>query len=148
MAKAQAKDASGNVRYGDIGVVPAGQDHRALRAGGTAITLKYIDPSYTIRSVPATPHDSAFCLLLGHSAAHAAMSGRTNLVVSFWNHRFTHVPIRLAVSERKKIDPEGRSGRVCSPRPGSRGTCADGGPPAAASWPGTAATACQVASGS
>ena len=74
---------------------------------GTPITLKYIDPSYTIRSVPATPHDSAFCLLLGHSAAHAAMSGRTNLVVSFWNHRFTHVPIRLAVSERKKIDPEG-----------------------------------------
>ena len=69
------------------------------------ITLKYIDPSYTIRSVPATPHDAAFCLLLGQSAVHAGLSGRTNMVVSFWNHRFTHVPISLAVSERKKIDP-------------------------------------------
>ena len=67
----------------------------------------YIDPSYTIRSVPATAHDSAFCLLLGQSAVHAGLSGRTNMVVSFWNHQFTHVPISLAVSERKKIDPEG-----------------------------------------
>ena len=56
--------------------------------------------------MPATAHDSAFCLLLGQNAVHAGLSGRTNMVVSFWNHRFTHVPISLAVSERKKIDPE------------------------------------------
>jgi 6-phosphofructokinase 1 len=72
-----------------------------------AISLKYIDPSYSIRSVPATAHDSAYCLLLGHCAAHAAMTGRTKMVVGFWNHQFTHVPIPLAVSERKRIDPEG-----------------------------------------
>jgi 6-phosphofructokinase 1 len=71
------------------------------------ISLKYIDPSYTIRSVPATSHDSAFCLLMGQCAVHAGMSGRTNMVVGFWNHMFTHVPIFLAVSQRKKIDPEG-----------------------------------------
>jgi 6-phosphofructokinase 1 len=70
------------------------------------INLKYIDPSYTIRSTPANPHDSAFCLLLGQSAVHAGMTGRTNMVVSFWSHQFTHVPISLAVSQRKKIDPE------------------------------------------
>ena len=69
------------------------------------INLKYIDPSYMIRSVPANPRDAAFCLLLGQSAVHAGMSGRTNMVVSFWNHQFTHVPITLAVSQRKKIDP-------------------------------------------
>ncbi len=107
MAKAQARDASGNVRYGDIGVFLRDKVREHFEREGVEMTLKYIDPSYAIRSVPATPHDSAFCLLLGHSAAHAAMSGRTNLVVSFWSHRFTHVPIRLAVSERKKIDPEG-----------------------------------------
>jgi 6-phosphofructokinase 1 len=56
--------------------------------------------------VPATAHDSAFCLLLGQNAVHASLSGRTNMVVSFWNHQFTHVPISLAVSERKKIDTE------------------------------------------
>jgi 6-phosphofructokinase 1 len=106
MASSQERDPSGNVRYGDIGIRlrDAITDH--FKRIGTAITLKYIDPGYTIRSVPATAHDSAFCLLLGQSAVHAGLSGRTNMVVSFWNHRFTHVPISLAVSERKKIDPE------------------------------------------
>jgi 6-phosphofructokinase 1 len=107
MAKSEDRDASGNIRYGDIGVFlrDAITDH--FKRIGTAITLKYIDPGYTIRSVPATPHDSAFCLLLAHNAVHAGLSGRTNMVVSFWNHQFTHVPISLAVSRRKKIDPEG-----------------------------------------
>ena len=107
MARAEERDGSGNVKYGDIGVFlrDAIRDH--FKRSGTEISLKYIDPSYIIRSVPANPHDSAFCLLLGHSAVHAGMSGRTNMVVSFWNHQFTHVPIPLAVAERKKIDPEG-----------------------------------------
>ena len=71
------------------------------------ISLKYIDPSYTIRSVPADAHDSAFCLMLGQNAVHAGMSGRTNMVVGHWHHQFTHVPIGLATSARKKIDPDG-----------------------------------------
>jgi 6-phosphofructokinase 1 len=107
VAQTQERDASGNVKYGDVGVFlrDAIKDH--FKRIGVEIGLKYIDPSYTIRSVPSTPHDSAFCLLLGHNAVHAGMSGRTNMVVSFWNHQFTHVPISLAASERKKIDPEG-----------------------------------------
>ena len=107
MATSQERDASGNVKYGDIGVFLRDAITDYFKRKGTAITLKYIDPSYTIRSVPATAHDSALCLLLGQSAVHAGLSGRTNMVVSFWNHQFTHVPIALAVSERKKIDPEG-----------------------------------------
>ena len=107
MAKSQARDASGNVKYGDIGVFLRDAITDRFKRIGTAITLKYIDPSYTIRSLPATADDSAFCLLLGQAAVHAGLSGRTNMVVSFWNHQFTHVPISLAVSERKKIDPEG-----------------------------------------
>ena len=105
MAKTQERDASGNVKYGDIGVFLRDAITKHFKQAGTDVTLKYIDPSYTIRSVPATPHDAAFCLLLGQSAVHAALGGRTNMVVSFWNHRFTHVPIALAVSERKRIDP-------------------------------------------
>jgi 6-phosphofructokinase 1 len=101
------RDASGNVKYGDIGIALRDAITQHFREAGMQIGLKYIDPSYIIRSVPATPHDSAFCLLLGHNAVHAGMSGRTNMVISFWNHQFTHVPISLAVSERKKIDPEG-----------------------------------------
>ena len=106
MAKSQERDASGNIKYGDIGVFLRNRITDYFKRIGTQVTLKYIDPSYTIRSVPATAHDSAFCLLLGQSAVHAGLSGRTNMVVSFWNHQFTHVPISLAVSERKKIDPE------------------------------------------
>jgi 6-phosphofructokinase 1 len=102
-----ARDASGNVKYGDIGTFLRDAISRHFRSLSMEITLKYIDPSYTIRSVPANPHDSALCLLLGQNAVHAGMAGRTNMVVAFWNHRFTHVPISLAVSERRKLDPEG-----------------------------------------
>ena len=101
------RDASGNIRPGDIGFFLRDHIKAYFNQQGIEINLKYIDPSYTIRSVPANAHDSAFCLLLGHSAVHAGMTGRTNMVVSVWNHEFTHVPISLAVSQRKKIAPEG-----------------------------------------
>jgi 6-phosphofructokinase 1 len=101
------RDASGNVRYGDIGTFLRDAIKGYFARSGREVTLKYIDPSYIIRSQPANTHDSALCLLLGHSAVHAGMAGRTNMVVGFWNHQFTHVPIALATSARKKIDPEG-----------------------------------------
>jgi 6-phosphofructokinase 1 len=107
MDQTKGQDASGNVSYGDVGRFLRDAIGAYFKRHGIDISLKYIDPSYAIRSVPATAHDAAFCLLLGHNAVHAGMSGRTNMVVSFWNHRFAHVPIRLAVSERKQIDPDG-----------------------------------------
>jgi 6-phosphofructokinase 1 len=100
------RDASGNRRHGDIGLFLRDAIQRYFMQIEMPINLKYIDPSYAIRSVPATAHDSAFCLLLGHSAVHAGMTGRTNMVVGFWNHQFTHVPIPMAVSDRKRIDPD------------------------------------------
>ena len=107
MAGDGERDASGNIKHRDIGVFLRDAITRHFKDSGTPFSLKYIDPSYAIRSVPTTAHDSALCLLLGHNAVHAGMSGRTDMVVGFWNHQFTHVPIALAVSERKKIDPEG-----------------------------------------
>ncbi len=100
-------DCSGNIKYGDIGIFLRDNIRDYFKGIGMEINLKYIDPSYMIRSLPANPHDSAFCLVLGQCAVHAGMSGRTNMVVGFWNHLFTHVPISLAVSQRKRIDPEG-----------------------------------------
>ncbi|MFH1207965.1 MAG: hypothetical protein V1673_00210 [Candidatus Omnitrophota bacterium] len=99
------KDASGNVVYGDIGIFLRDQIKTYFKKRGKDITLKYIDPSYEIWSVPANAQDSAICLMLGQNAVHAAMSGRTAMVVGFWNHEFTHVPIALVTSGRKKIDP-------------------------------------------
>ena len=107
LATKTERDASGNVKHADIGTFLRDTIKEHFNRKGMEISLKYIDPSYTIRSQPANPHDSAFCLLLGHNAVHAGMAGRTGMVVGFWNHQFTHVPISLAVSQRKKIDPEG-----------------------------------------
>ncbi len=101
------RDASGNVKLGDIGMYLRDAIRNHFAAAGVRTNLKYIDPSYIIRSQPANPHDSALCLLLGHNAVHAGMSGRTGMVVGLWNNRVTHVPISLATRQRKKIDPEG-----------------------------------------
>jgi 6-phosphofructokinase 1 len=72
------------------------------------IELKYFDPSYLVRSVPANPDDAILCDQLARHAAHAAMAGKTNLVAGLWNGTFTHVPITLAVSEKRHVDPEGQ----------------------------------------
>jgi 6-phosphofructokinase 1 len=106
--KSGETDPSGNVRLGDIGVFLKEQINAHFKKIGMDITLKYIDPSYTIRSVRANPYDSYFCLNLGHNAAHAGMAGFTNMLIGYWNGQFTHVPISLAISERKRIDPNGR----------------------------------------
>lgn len=107
MQSTNERDASGNVRFGDIGVFLRDRINEYLKGLRKEINLKYIDPSYTIRSVRANAHDSAFCLLLGQNAVHAGMAGRTNMVVGDWGGAFTHVPIPMAVSARRKIDPDG-----------------------------------------
>ncbi len=104
----QERDASGNVRFGDIGLFLRDRIIAHFKGLKQELNLKYIDPSYTIRSVPANAHDSAFCLLLGHNAVHAGMSGRTGMLVGDWGGEFTHVPIPMAVARRKKIDAAGR----------------------------------------
>ncbi len=108
MEKTNQQDASGNIRLEDIGIFLKEKIKEYLTGVGMQFSLKYIDPSYTIRSMPATPNDSVFCLLLGHNAVHAGLAGRTNMVVGFWNDQFTHVPVSMAVSERKQIDPKSR----------------------------------------
>jgi 6-phosphofructokinase 1 len=107
LAETGEKDASGNIRLGDVGLFLREQIRSYFRRLGIEVNLRYIDPSYTIRSQPANARDSAYCVLLGHNAVHAAMAGRTEMAVSFWRNEFTHVPVAVAVSKRKKIDPDG-----------------------------------------
>lgn len=104
LESANVKDASGNVRYGDIGLFLKDEIVKYFKSNNIEISLKYIDPSYMIRSLSANARDSALCLLFGHCAVHAGMAGKTDMVVGYWKNRFTHVPIPLAVSSRKKID--------------------------------------------
>ncbi|GAB4341581.1 MAG: ATP-dependent 6-phosphofructokinase [Desulfobulbaceae bacterium] len=101
-------DASGNPKLGNIGHFLREKIKKFFEREQIDITLKYIDPSYTIRSMPANAYDSAFCLLLGYNAVHAGMTGRTNMFIGHSNNQFTHVPIPLVADKRKKIDPKGR----------------------------------------
>jgi 6-phosphofructokinase 1 len=101
------RDASGNLRLLDIGIFLRDQLQRYFAQQGTEITIKYIDPSYTIRSLPANAVDAEYCLMLGQHAVHAGLAGRTEMTVSYWNQHFTHVPMALAAARRKQIDPHG-----------------------------------------
>lgn len=103
----QERDASGNVHLKEIGVFLRDRIARHLTERDIPMSIKYIDPSYTIRSLPANSMDSSFCLILGQHAVHAGMAGRTNMLVGYWNDRFTHVPIRMATAKRKQLDPQG-----------------------------------------
>lgn len=97
-------DASGNARLKDIGMVLRDRINQHFKERGTPITLKYIDPSYQIRSVPASPSDSIYCWNLARNAVHAAMAGNTEMLIGRWHGRFVHVPLPLATRFRKQVD--------------------------------------------
>lgn len=101
------KDASGNVLFNDVGPLLKEIITQYFRERQKPMSLKYIDPSYMIRSLPADSNDSAFCLMLGQNAAHAGMSGRTNMVIGYCNQHFVHLPIDLTIRKRKIINPNG-----------------------------------------
>lgn len=101
------RDASGNVKLHDVGVWLRDRIAAHFAARRTAVALRYIDPSYIIRSLPANAIDAQYCLVLGQHAVHAGMSGRTNMLVGQWNGRFVHVPIPLATTGRRQLDPSG-----------------------------------------
>jgi 6-phosphofructokinase 1 len=101
------KDASGNVKFKDIGILLREKIVEELDHKNVNYSMKYIDPSYIIRSVPANANDSLFCNLLAQNAVHAAMAGRTGFIVGYWNAQFTIIPVPVAVKKRKRISIEG-----------------------------------------
>jgi 6-phosphofructokinase 1 len=103
----RATDASGNIKLGDIGELLKQRITAHLTTVGLPPTIRYIDPSYAIRSVAANSYDSVYCLRLAHAAVHAAMAGRTAAAVARWRQRFVHVPLSLMTSRRNQVDPDG-----------------------------------------
>ena len=101
------KDASGNKRLSDIGTFLRDSITAYFKNETVPVNIKYFDPSYSVRSVPASPHDSVYCFHLAMNAVHAAMSGRTACVVGRWHGHFVHIPMELAIKERKTVDPKG-----------------------------------------
>ncbi|MCL2478208.1 MAG: ATP-dependent 6-phosphofructokinase [Treponema sp.] len=100
-------DASGNPKMADVGVYLRDRINQYFEEKNIEINLKYIDPSYIIRSAPANPADSIYCERLGNAAVHAAMAGKTKLIIGLVNNEFVHVPIKAVISSRNQVDPEG-----------------------------------------
>jgi len=100
---AEGADASGNQRHQDIGLFLKAKIEAYFAAKKFPIAVKYIDPSYTIRSVPANTEDAVLSDQYGRQAIHAAMAGRTDMVVCLSHGHFVHVPSRLVTSSKRKV---------------------------------------------
>lgn len=103
----QTYDASGNIKLQDVGIYLKNRILEHFKAKNISIDLKYIDPSYMIRSVPTNANDSIFAAELGRMAVDAAMAGKTDCLIGYWHGQYTYVPLPLATSKRKFVEPEG-----------------------------------------
>ena len=99
-------DQSGNILNNNIGMFLKDRIHEYFARQNFPISLKYFDPTYLLRGIPANASDAVFCILLAQNAVHAAMSGRTDMLVGHWSDTFTHVPIEMTIKVRKKINPK------------------------------------------
>lgn len=104
---ADLRDASGNLKLKDIGAFLCGKIDAHFKAAKIPAMLRYFDPNYLIRSVPADAEDAMLCDLFARHAVHAAMAGRTGLVVGILHDRFVHVPIEMLTQQKKRMDPDG-----------------------------------------
>ncbi|MGL4986976.1 MAG: ATP-dependent 6-phosphofructokinase [Treponemataceae bacterium] len=100
------KDDSGNTKLSDIGLYLRDKISEHFAKKKIHINLKYMDPSYQIRSSPAAPIDSIYCERLGNNAAHAAMAGKTKCVVGLVHNKYVYLPTQLVTRQRNKVDPE------------------------------------------
>ncbi len=98
-------DASGNVKHKDIGLFLKQKIETYFKVENTPVVVRYFDPSYLLRSVPADAEDAILCDLFARSAVHAAMAGKTGLVIGYLHDLLIHVPIELAVASKKRLNP-------------------------------------------
>ena len=100
----EAHDASGNLKFQDIGIFLRDRISSFFKEKSIPFNMRYFDPSYLIRSVPACAEDAVLCDFFARNAVHAAMEGKTGLVIGFQHGTFTHVPIELLAKQQKCLD--------------------------------------------
>lgn len=101
------RDASGNIKLGDIGALLKERLPHLFQKESIPVSVKYIDPSYIIRAAAANPADQVFCNRMAQYAVHAAMAGKTGLLIGYWHGRMTHVPLSAIGNEKQRINPDG-----------------------------------------
>ncbi len=99
-------DASGNIKVKDIGLFLKERIGSFFSDEKIPVVMRYIDPGYLIRSSPADAEDAVLCDLFARNAVHAAMAGKTGLVIGYLHDKFIHVPIELLTSRRKFMKPD------------------------------------------
>ncbi len=100
------RDASGNLKLHDVGELLHERIEEHFTRRGKEVHVKYFDPSYLVRSVPASTEDRLHCDALARHAAHAGMAGKTDVMIGFWHHVYVHVPIPAANARTKRLSPE------------------------------------------
>ena len=103
----EERDASGNLKIMDIGLFLRDRIEKYFREEGIPVIMRYFDPNYLVRSSPANANDSVLCDLFARNAVHAAMAGKTGLVIGYLHDQFIHVPIELLASRKKTMDVKG-----------------------------------------
>ena len=106
-------DASGNKKLADIGLFVKEQITKYFAEKKTPINIKYIDPSYEVRASVTNSSDSIYCERLGNNAVHAAMAGKTKIVIGLVHDKYVHIPIAMATLKRNIVDPESSLWRDC-----------------------------------
>lgn len=114
------RDASGNLKSRDIGLFMREKIEAYFKDQKIPIVMRYIDPSYLVRSSPANAEDSILCDLFARNAVHAAMAGKTGVVIGYLHNRFVHVPVELLSSKQKSMDPQGFEWRAVLSSTGQR----------------------------
>jgi 6-phosphofructokinase 1 len=106
MPPTEERDASGNLQHRDIGLFLRHKIRDYFEAQRLPVVIRYFDPSYYIRSVPASTVDSVLCDSFARHAVHAAMAGKTDMIVGLQHGVFINVPIPMATRERKRLSAE------------------------------------------
>jgi 6-phosphofructokinase 1 len=106
------RDASGNMVYEDVGLFLRRRISEHFAERGLLVDLKYLDPSYHIRSVPANAYDRFLSDQMARHAVHAAMAGKTGMMVGFEHDQFVNIPIQAVVSQKKRMDLTGELWRA------------------------------------
>jgi 6-phosphofructokinase 1 len=101
------RDASGNVKLRDIGLFLRDRIESHFKGAQIPVVMRYFDPNYLVRSSPANAEDSILCDLFARQAVHAAMAGKTGVVIGYLHDKFIHVPIQLLTGRQKRLDPDG-----------------------------------------
>lgn len=120
LGKSGETDASGNTKLEEIGHFLRDMIEAHFKSRGIEMTMRYFNPSYQIRGCAANTEDALLCDRLGRHAVHAAMAGRTGLVISYLNGQFVHVPIDLIAAGGKRLDLDGELWRAVLSSTGQR----------------------------